>query len=52
VIKVGLRRMKLSVFYVNSVTSFCWVHNFIDLTLNLTLRRGSEIEMKDRFVDD
>jgi hypothetical protein len=50
--KSRFEEMKLSVIYVNSVTSFCWVHNFVDLTLNLTLRRGSEIEMKDRFVDD
>jgi hypothetical protein len=37
-VKIGFSgRIKLSVFYINNVTYSCWVHNFVDLTLNLAL---------------
>jgi hypothetical protein len=35
--KVGLERTNFSVILVNSVTSFCWAYNFVDLTPNPAL---------------
>jgi hypothetical protein len=45
--KVGPGRTKLSVIRVNSVSSFCWTHNFLDLTLNPMFGCGAEIGMEE-----
>jgi hypothetical protein len=45
---MDFERMELNVDRVNSVTSFCCAHNFVDLTLNSVLGWGSWIQMEGR----
>jgi hypothetical protein len=44
-------RIKLSVFYVNNVTS-SWPYKFLNLTLNSIVGSGYGLEMEGKFVGD
>jgi hypothetical protein len=44
-------RIKLSVFYVNNVTS-SWPYKFLNLALNSIVGSGYGLEMEGKFVGD